>query len=295
MGKIICAILFILFSLLSINAQNSKLYVSTHPDDWQLFMNPNAYYDLQNPDNKVIFLHTTAGDAGCGIGCTSYYLAREEGSKRAIRFLCNAINPDLPQGDEMNKTHVLINGHLLLRFSYANAVAYFLRLPDGNLTGVGYPIHDHASLKHFYEGTTSTLSAIDKSTTYLSLEDLVKTISGIVDYESDTPNLTSFNIADTNVDINPGDHSDHLHSSLILQKVALNLGIKMVRLYEEYATDAKDQNIFDDAFLTCAGTWGATASGLSDQLHNPTWNAGHNAWIGKQYFRDISLVDLQKE
>jgi len=295
MGKFIGLTLFTLLNINAINAQNTKVYVSTHPDDWQLFMNPNAYQDLQNPENKVVFLHTTAGDAGCGIGCTSYYLAREEGSKRAIRFMFNAINPGFEQGEEMNETHVLINGHLILRYSYGNAVAYFLRLPDGNLTGVGYPIHDQASLKHFYEGSTPTLSAIDKSTTYLSLDDLVKTISGIITYESNTPNQASFNIADTNANINPDDHSDHLHSSLIMQKVAGVLGIKTVRLYEEYATNAKDQNVFGDDFMLCAGTWGATASGLSDKHHNSTWNEGHNVWIGKQYFRDVNLNDLEKE
>jgi len=279
----------------STSAQNTQVYVSTHPDDWQLFMNPNAYNDLENPENKVIFLHTTAGDAGCGTGCTSYYLAREEGSKRAIRFMCNAINTDSKLGNEMNQTYVLINGHSILRFSYGNAVAYFLRLPDGNLTGIGYDIHDYASLKHFYEGTTPTLFAVDRGTSYDSLDDLVKTISGIITYESNTPDEASFNIADTNANINPGDHSDHLHSSLIMQKVARSLGIKTVRLYEEYATNAKEPNVFGDAFLVCAGTWGATASGLSDELHNSTWNEGHNIWIGRQYFRDVSLEDLEKE
>jgi len=293
MGKIVLFIYCSLWSLASLYGQNTEVYVSTHPDDWQLFMNPNAYHDLQNAENKVIFLHTTAGDAGCGTGCASYYLAREEGSLRAIRFMCNAINLELKQGDQMNETHVLINGHLILRYSYVNAVAYFLRLPDGNLTGVGYPIHDNASLKHFYEGTTPTLSAVDKSTVYQSLDDLVKTISGIITYESNTPDQASFNIADTNTTINPGDHSDHLHSSLIMQKVAGALGIKSVRLYEEYATNAKDQNIFGDDFLLCAGTWGATASGLSDKFHNSTWNEGHNIWIGKQYFRDVLLTDLK--
>ena len=276
-------------------AQNTQVYVSAHPDDWQLFMNPNAYFDLQKPENKVIFLHITAGDAGSGTGNTSYYLAREEGSLRAIRFLCNAITNDLKQGAEMSETQVLINSHLVLRYGYANAVAYFLRLPDGNLTGVGYPIHRHASLKKFYEGSVTTLSAIDKSTKYQSLDDLVATISDLVTLESNAIGEVSFNIADTNAEINPEDHSDHIHSSLIMQKVAKQLKIPSVRLYEEYATNLKDQNVFDDAFLVCAGIWGATASGLSDYYHDSTWNEGHNIWIGRQYFRDVLLTDLKKE
>jgi len=284
-----------LCGFVSISAQNTRVYVSAHPDDWQLFMNPNAYNDLQNQENKVIFLHTTAGDAGCGTGCTSYYLAREEGSKRAIRFMCNAINPDLKQGNNMNETQVAINGHLILRLSYANAVVYFLRLPDGNYTGVGYPIHDQSSLKNFYEGTTPTLFAIDRSTSYDSLDDVIKTISDIITYETNAPDHALINIADSNANINPEDHSDHMHSSLIMQKVARSLGIKSVRLYEEYATNKKDQNVFDAAFLVCAGTWGATASGLSDHQHNSTWNESHNIWIGRQYFRDVSLDELEKE
>ena len=288
-------ILFSMSSFVQMSAQNTKVYVSAHPDDWQLFMNPNAYYDLQTPENKVVFLHMTAGDAGSGTGNTSYYLAREEGSLRGIRFLCNAINYELKQGAEMSKTQVLINGHLVLRYLYANAVAYFLRLPDGNYTGVGYPIHNDSSLKKFYEGSINTLSAIDNSTKYESLQDLIKTIGDLVTLESNAKGELAFNIADTNATINPEDHSDHLNSSLIIQNVAKKLKIPSVRLYEEYATNKKDQNIFNDGFLTSAGTWGATASGLSDFYHNSTWNEGHNVWIGRQYFRDVLLFDLEKE
>jgi hypothetical protein len=288
-------ILFSLCSFIELSAQNTKVYVSAHPDDWQLFMNPNAYYDLQKPENKVVFLHITAGDAGSGTGNTSYYLAREEGSLRAIRFMCNAINYELKQGSEMNATQVLINGHLVLRYSYSNAVAYFLRLPDGNYTGVGYPIHNDGSLKKFYEGYVASISAIDYSSKYESLNDLIKTIGDLVTLESNEMGEIAFNIADTNAEINPEDHSDHINSSLIMQNVAKQLKMPSVRLYEEYATNKKDLNVFDDGFLISAGTWGATASGLSDFYHNSTWNEGHNVWIGRQYFRDVLLTDLEKE
>ncbi|TVZ60025.1 hypothetical protein NA63_2571 [Flavobacteriaceae bacterium MAR_2010_105] len=80
-----------------------------------------------------------------------------------------------------------------------------------------------------------------------------------------------------------------------MQKVANRLALKSVRLYEEYATNQKPINVFENAFLLCAGTWGATASGLSDHFHDSTWNEGHNVWIGRQYFRDVLLSDLKKE
>ena len=104
---ILCSLSFVP----SICAQNLEIYVSAHPDDWQLFMNPNAYKSVANPENKVIFLHTTAGDAGHGMGFNDYTLAREEGSLRAIRFMCNSLVEDAGLGKEMNEEHAKINGH----------------------------------------------------------------------------------------------------------------------------------------------------------------------------------------
>jgi len=37
------------------NTNTAAFYLGAHPDDWQLFMNPNAYYDVQKPSNKVVF------------------------------------------------------------------------------------------------------------------------------------------------------------------------------------------------------------------------------------------------
>ena len=288
-------LLFTVFVLSPLHSQSAKVYVSAHPDDWQLFMNPNAYHDLQNPENKVIFLHSTAGDAGSGTGNNSYYLAREEGSLRAIRFLCNANNNELKQGNNMNKMQVTINDHRLLRYSYGNAVVYFLRLPDGNINGAGFPLHDDKSLKKLYKESIPSITAIDNSSQYHSLDDLILTISEIITYEATDTEQVSFNIADTNTNINPRDHSDHINSSLIMQKVAHHLGINSVRLYQEYTTSTKPINVFEDDYLISAGTWGVTASGLSDHFHYSTWDDGHNAYIGRQYFRDVLISDLEKE
>ena len=292
-------LLFItLLSLFSIHlcyTQETHVFVSAHPDDWQLFMNPNAYNALTDPNNKVIFLHTTAGEAGHGIGNNGYYLAREEGSMRAIRFMCNAINGELKQGDEMNPIQVIHNGHSIQRFSYSNAIVYFLRLPDGNYRGEGYPIHDNHSLRNFFEGKKRNMKAVNGSTEYVDLNDLVMTIETLIKYEAEDVMKVQVNIADTDDSINPDDHSDHLTSSRIMQKVAKGLGITHVNLYQEYATNKKEMNITGDEFLLCAGTWGATASGLSDSYHYSTWDSGHNAWIGRQYMRRVKLSDIHED
>src|SRR6266487_1516572 len=85
-------------------AQNTNpvaFYFGAHLDDWQLFMNPNAYYDVQKPSNKVVFVYVTAGDAGVGLGnggrSQPYYLARENGAKRSVKFMADAAKaPEIP-------------------------------------------------------------------------------------------------------------------------------------------------------------------------------------------------------
>jgi hypothetical protein len=59
-----------------------SVFVVAHPDDWQLFMNPAAFQAMNQPHEKAVFVHVSAGDAGRGMGGepTPYYLAREEGA-----------------------------------------------------------------------------------------------------------------------------------------------------------------------------------------------------------------------
>ncbi len=112
-----------------------SVFVVAHPDDWQLFMNPDAFHAMNEPHEKAVFVHVSAGDAGRGVGGepTPYYLAREEGALRAIRFLANAADATAALGADTKPEAVERAGHKVARHTYANAVAYFLRLHDGKI------------------------------------------------------------------------------------------------------------------------------------------------------------------
>ena len=43
-----------------------SVFAVAHQDDWQLFMNPDAYHAMNEPQEKAVFIHVTAGDAGAG-------------------------------------------------------------------------------------------------------------------------------------------------------------------------------------------------------------------------------------
>ena len=132
------------------------------------------------------------------------------------------------------------------------------------------------------------MTAIDGSTTYNSINDLRNTIKAIVTSEKFTSGNITFNVADTDNTINPGDHSDHLYSSFIIRDIANSFENSWSNLYQEYNTGSKAINLINHDFLISAGTWGANCSGLSDTFHSSTWNDAHNQWIGKQYYRTIN-------
>jgi hypothetical protein len=134
-------------------------------------------------------------------------------------------------------------------------------------------------------GSKSSISAIDGSTTYNSLNDLEVTIKAIIQTVASTSDELIFNLADDDSSINPGDHSDHISSSLILQQVAQSIGGVKLNLYTDYSSNSMPQNLSNDNYLINVGTWAATTSGISDFSRDGTWDNIHNAWIGKQYFR----------
>ena len=276
---------FVILSFITgVFSQTLNIFVSPHPDDWQLFMNPNAYNMLASATQKVVFLHMTTGDGGT-TAQESYYLAREEESMRAIRFMVNTLSGNVGLGNAMSLSIVTINGHPIRKLVYGNAITYFLRLPDGAYAGTGYSNHNYESLQNIYTGAVPTMTTLDASTTYSSLNDLETTLKQIVNLEKTASGTVQFHVADTDTNINPGDHPDHIASSRIMQDVASQVGTVTLNLYQEYTTTDANQNVFGNDYLISIATWGATVSGLTDKNAANPWESYHNSFIGKQYFR----------
>lgn len=262
-----------------------SFYFAAHEDDWQLFMNPSAFQDVLNGAAKTVFIHMTAGDAGLGMGRNGrkhpFYLARENGAESAIRFMADADSTPV----EKSVSNLPFNGHPIYRIAYRNTVSYFLRVPDGNASGAGYPATGFQSLTRLATGANNTLAAIDGTTVYKGWGDLVATVRSIVDYERGHAAVAQLNVAETDVRINPQDHSDHQMTA----KAALDAvsGLPCVRrvFYVDYASAHLPENLDVQRRDMQSSVFAVTLAGVMAYDHPTSWRKYDKSFVGRAYFR----------
>jgi hypothetical protein len=288
MRSTLLLLLLLNFTLRAEDTNRVAFYFGAHPDDWQLFMNPNAYYDVQVASNKVVFVYVTAGDAGVGLGnggrSQPYYLARENGAKLSVKFMADAAEaPEIPVDSVAS-----ISGHAIKRWLYRNTVSYFMRLPDGSPQGTGYVATAEQSLKRLHEGAIRTMTSIDNSTTYEGWSDLRTTLRKLIDRERGTATNVWVNIPDTDIEKNIGDHADHQHMAQgILQAIA-DLPWINKALYLDYVTAKMEENMSSADRQIEAATFAALATGLTALDHPSPWDRLHRSWLSRHYFRIAS-------
>jgi hypothetical protein len=262
-----------------------SFYFAAHEDDWQLFMTPQAFDDVADARTKTVFVHSTAGDAGLGLGTGGrkfpYYLARENGAETAIRFMADAGR--LPA--DRAAAPIWFNGHPIYRVAYRNTVAYFLRIPDGNPSGTGYPGTGGQSLQRLATGQISTLAAVDGSTVYYGWNDLVSTVRDILDYERADAASVALNVPEPDPRINPNDHSDHLMTAKAALDAAKGLACARRTYYVDYAKSHLPENLSAKDRDLESSVLAVTAAGIEALDHPSIWEPYRRGYLGRDYFR----------
>ncbi len=262
---------------------SAAVYFSAHPDDFMLFMSP--HFDAPRNDTKAVFVFMTAGDAGLGKGPTSapYYAAREYGALRSIRFLADIYDTKVtsPVTDK-----VTISGHGIRRVTYKNTVAYFLRLPDGAGEGTGYPISSYASLMKLKTGETTSMRAVDGSTTYKGWNDLVATLTALVRKEAAGSSNVWLDAHEPDAALSPGDHSDHQATGLAVAAIQPSLPCTNLAYYVGYSTSGLVNLDLDD-IETRSAAYGLYVSGVFEKGYpgSAIWEPGHKSWLAGMVYR----------
>jgi FlaG/FlaF family flagellin (archaellin) len=281
--KLLISILLVIFGLFKLNAQNVTYSIQAHQDDWQLFMSDSLSKDVAK-GNKIVFITVTAGDAGEGAGFSqnSYFQVREYGSMRSAKFLMDLYAPAPTRAPD--STRVVINGHSIIKYTYLNAVNYYLRLADGDLSGAGYPNTGNRSLKRFFENLVPNMSSVDGTATYISWTDLVGTVQQImVNERGGTTNTAIMNVASLDTirgtGINRGDHQDHLFSSVLGQQAAATLPWCGIVEYVDYNSAIL---LSPGRMAFSSGIYGAYAWGLHEKRFPAPYDQTHRAWLPPQ-------------
>jgi hypothetical protein len=263
-----------------------SFYFAAHEDDWQLFMNPAAFEDVAKEKTKTVFVHVTAGDAGLGMGTGGrrhpLYRARENGADTAIRFMATR---DYETPCEKVVARLNFNGHIIERASYRNAVAYFLRLPDGNPAGTGYPQTGFQSLKRLATGANDRLGAIDGSAVYRGWNDLVATLKAIIDFERGQAATVKLNVPELDPAINPDDHSDHLMTARAALDAAGDLTCARRLHYVNYASARLPENLTAQQRDMESSVFAVTLAGVLALDHTVAWHRYDRSYVGRSYFR----------
>lgn len=248
-------------------------------------MNPDAFVDVRNTNTKVVFIYLTAGDAGRKTGPVDrpYYLARNEGAKRAVRFMADEIRAtQSPVSGSLT-----VNGHRIETYTYKNTISFFLNLPDGNVDGSGFPATQYASLRALRDQRIASITAVDLSATYFGWTDLVDTLVALVRGQAAgvTTSSVTLNAPEPDPVYNPGDHSDHLVTGLAAADIRARLTCASYRKYQGYVTSTKAVNLSAANSQDEAATFASLISGMADKKWVGDWNTVHKAWLGRNYKR----------
>ncbi len=168
-------------------------YVVAHIDDWPLFRGEQAWIDMADPSNTVVFIYMTATDGNEG---DRLWPAFEAGILQSYK---QANGADFTDHDQV------FNGHKIKVYINANVHTYFTRIPID------------AFMRLYQSGNHAT--TITNDTTYTSVQDLIDTLRAILEtYRiasgADHPWVNS---QDPDRTLNPRDNDAHYHTGLIVQ------------------------------------------------------------------------------
>lgn len=279
---------------LQTNAQFTSVSysVQAHQDDWQLFMSSRIIADMNNSGTKMVFITLTAGDESCGScsygGGGPFYLGRENGSVYSSKFAADLTTGTAPL-DVPSATTVSINSHNITKYVYKNTVNYFLRLPDGNLNGNGFPNNNNESLKKLNQGSISSIHAIDGSATYTGWSDLTNTIKAIINTEKITGTQSWIHTAHDNTSTyNINDHSDHTYTSIAAQNsVASGMTWVGVNGFMDYYSSANPANLSATDHANASILFSLEVFGMTESQYQNDYSSGHLGWLPMDLFQVI--------
>ena len=255
----------------------STLIVVAHQDDALAFMNPDLNNDIQQ-GRSVETVYITTGANGLG---TAYWQGREQGAMAATAEMAGVAN-SWSQGTMSANGYTLVVDTLV---PDPSLTIVFMRLPDGNLDGSGFPDTGNQSLQALWTGGLASIQSADGLT--FTKQNLIDTLAAIMNaYQPDiirTQNyLGSFGT---------GDHSDHVAVGFFTTTANQQYTSVPHTLlgYQGYPISELQADLFgapvtakENAWVTYAA-YDPAVCGTVAQCTGPGWNTSYGAWFFRQF------------
>ncbi len=210
-------------------AAGSILNVIAHPDDDLLFLSPTLFRGIET-GKCVRTVVVTAGDNGQP---ATYWQRRELGLQAAYSQMAGVEN-------EWTTADAGIPGRpaiLTMLTARPEVSLVFLRLPDGNLAGQGYPQTGGRSLLGLWQDSLSRVSTVDSSSSYNRTE-LIDVLRELI-VKANPKELRTLDIRDQQ-----GDHSDHQQVGLFVTAGVTESRLAVVpRYYVGYGMSKRSANV----------------------------------------------------
>jgi LmbE family N-acetylglucosaminyl deacetylase len=189
---------------------SSNMTFVAHEDDDLLFISPDVLHAVQSAPfgacTRTVFV--TAGDAGAGLANGT---VRENGSRAAYAQMAGVANM-------WTQSDAGIAGHPIAVFTLngsPNVSLAFMRLPDGNVDGSGFPAQGNESLQKLWNGVIGSMMHPINGAPPYTRASLISTLTALM--VSFQPAL--IRTMDYVGTFGDGDHSDH-HASAFFTRSA---------------------------------------------------------------------------
>ncbi|WP_082455426.1 PIG-L family deacetylase [Hymenobacter sp. AT01-02] len=257
------------------NSRSVSVYITAHPDDWQLFMGSDACDDVQRRNAKVVFICLTGGQANKVDD--AYWQSRETACQAAVQKAANLTTAASTVPMPVQES---VNAHSVTVVRYRSTVAYFLHLPDGNLDGKGQSRGGFQSMKLLFKAGRP-VGPLDHGPAYTSWNDLVATVRALLQREVGSAKL-EVHTPQPNERYNPGDHSDHRMAGELALAATAQTECRY-QLYVGYDSSRRPLNLTATQTENQRAVYQAYSQKMAEQGQPSSWDEAHLRFIGRQY------------
>lgn len=252
---------------------NGVMHIVAHADDTFLFLSPDAIVDVAKAATRIVFV--TAGENVFG---AAYWESREAGALAGLAKMAGLSNTWTIGTQALQGVSLVVATHA----TRPALQACFLRLPDGNYDGSGFPATNNQSLQGLWTGAIPSITTVDGAATYTQAS-LISLLTALMQYVNPK-------VVRTQDYVNPysdGDHSDHHSVAYFVQAAfeAADLPKSSLVGYLGYPTKALPANISGKKLLAKATVFLTYApyDGLVPQTATTLASSNYGSWVARQY------------